>query len=64
LSLIEHKEESIVEEEAVPQTENPPLENNFYFDICGEEAEAPTTQGKPRYIYLSLYFKVLLTLNV
>jgi hypothetical protein len=47
LSRIEHEEESIVEEEVVPQTENPPVENNFYFDICGEEAEAPTTQGKP-----------------
>ena len=55
LSRIEHEEESIVEEEVVPQTENPPVENNFYFDICGEEAETPTTQGKPRCIYLFLY---------
>jgi hypothetical protein len=60
---IEHKEESVVEEEVVPPTENPPVENNFYFDICGEEAETPTTQGKPRCIYLSLYFKFLPTLN-
>jgi hypothetical protein len=63
LSCIEHEEESIVEEEVVPQTENPPAENNFFFDICGEEAEAPTTQGKPRCIYLSLYLKVLPTFN-
>jgi hypothetical protein len=63
LPRIEHEEESIVEE-IVPQTENPPVDNNFYFDICGEEAETPTTQGKPRCIYLSLYFKVLPTLNV
>jgi hypothetical protein len=61
---IEHEEESIVEEEIVPQTENPLEENNFYFNIFGEEAETPTTQGKPRCIYLSLYFKVLSTLNV
>jgi hypothetical protein len=43
LLRIEHEEESIVEEEVVPPTENPPLENNFYFNICGEEAETPTT---------------------
>jgi hypothetical protein len=40
---IEHEEEYIVEEEIVSQTKNPPVENNFYFDICGEEAETPTT---------------------
>jgi hypothetical protein len=49
------RRESIIEEEVVPLTENPPVENNFYFDICGEEAETPTTQGKPRCIYLFLY---------
>jgi hypothetical protein len=48
LSCIEHEEESIVEEEVVPQAVNPPAENNFYFDICGVEAKTPTTQGKPR----------------
>jgi hypothetical protein len=32
------------------------VENNFYFDICGEEAATPTTQGKPRCIYLFLVF--------
>jgi hypothetical protein len=41
LSYIEH------EEEVVSQTENPPVENNFYFDICGVETEPPATQGKP-----------------
>jgi hypothetical protein len=46
----EHEEESVVEEEVVSQTENPPLENNFYFDICGVEIEIPATQGKPRCI--------------
>jgi hypothetical protein len=61
---IEHEEGSLVEEEVVPPTENPPVENNFYFDIFGGEVETPTTQGKPRCIYLSLYFKVLPTLNV
>jgi hypothetical protein len=60
---VEHEEYSIIEEEVVPLTENPPVENNFYFDICGEEAATPTTQGKPQCIYLSLYFKVLSPLN-
>jgi hypothetical protein len=36
-SCIEHEEESVVEEEVVSQTENPPVENNFYFDICSVE---------------------------
>jgi hypothetical protein len=27
------------------------MENNFYFDIYGEEAATPTTQGTPRCIY-------------
>jgi hypothetical protein len=63
LLRIEHEEESTVEE-VVPLTENPPVENNFYFDIYGEEAATPTTQGKPQCIYLSLYFKVLSSLNV
>jgi hypothetical protein len=62
LLRIQHEEESIVEEEVAPSTENPLVDNKFYFDICGEVA-TPTTQGKPRCIYLSLYFKVLLTLN-
>ena len=61
---IEHKEETIVEEEVVSPTKNPLVENNFYFDICGEEADTSTTQGKPRCIYFSLYFKVLATLDV
>jgi hypothetical protein len=61
---IEHEEESVVEEDVVPPTKNPPVENNFYFDIYGEEVQTPTTQGKPRCIYLSLYFKVLPILNV
>jgi hypothetical protein len=40
----------VVEEEVVSQTENPPTENNFYFDICGVEPEPSATQGKPRCI--------------
>jgi hypothetical protein len=55
LSCIEHEEESVVEE-VVPHTENPPAENNFYFDICGVETKPPATQGKPRCIIpFSLY---------
>jgi hypothetical protein len=50
LSCIEHEEESIVEEEIVPQAENPPAENKFNFDICDVETETPTTHGKPRCI--------------
>jgi hypothetical protein len=52
LSCIENKEETVVEEEVVPQAENPPAENNFYFDICGTDLEPPATQGKPRCIIL------------
>jgi hypothetical protein len=44
---VEHEEDYIVEEEAIPPTKNPPVENNLYFDICGAEAATPTTQGKP-----------------
>jgi hypothetical protein len=40
----------VVGEEVVPQTENPPVEENFYFNICGVEPEPPATQGKPRCI--------------
>jgi hypothetical protein len=47
LSCIENEEEAVVEEEVVPQDENPPVENNFYFDICGTDPESPVTQGKP-----------------
>ena len=48
---IENEEETVVEEEVVPQAENPPAENNIYFDICGVDPEPPATQGKPRCIY-------------
>jgi hypothetical protein len=47
LSCIEQEEGTIVEEEVVPQNENPLAENNFYFDICGVETETPATQGNP-----------------
>jgi hypothetical protein len=47
LLFIENEEEAIVEE-VVPQAENPPVENNFFFDICGTDPEPPATQGKPR----------------
>jgi hypothetical protein len=49
-SCIEHEEESVVEKEVVSRTENPPVENNFYFYICSVETETPATQGKPRCI--------------
>ena len=44
-------EEVVVEEEVASQAEIPPVENNFYFDICGTDPKPPTTQGKPRCIY-------------
>jgi hypothetical protein len=40
-------EEVIVKEETAPQAEIPPVENSFYFDICGTDPESPTTQGNP-----------------
>jgi hypothetical protein len=51
LLCIENEEEVIVEEETAPQAEIPPVENSFYFDICGTDPESPTTQGKPWCIY-------------
>jgi hypothetical protein len=49
--VIENEEEVVVEEEkTTPPTENPPVGNCFYFDICGTELDSPTTQGKPRCI--------------
>jgi hypothetical protein len=50
LSCIENEEESVVEEEVVSQNENPPVENNFYFNSCGVQTETPATQGHPRCI--------------
>jgi hypothetical protein len=52
---IENEEEVIVEEEeTAPPTEPPPVGNSFYFGICGTDPESPTTQAKPRCIYLFL----------
>jgi hypothetical protein len=51
LLCLENKEEVVVEEEVAPPTKNPPVEDSFYFDICGIDPESPTTQGKPRCIY-------------
>jgi hypothetical protein len=52
---IENEEEvSVEEEETTPPTETPLAGNYFYFDIYGTDPESPTTQGKPRCIYLFL----------
>jgi hypothetical protein len=51
LSYTENEEEVIVEEETAPRAEIPPVENSFYFDICGTDPESPATQGKPWCIY-------------
>jgi hypothetical protein len=62
LLCIENEEEVVVEEEVASQAEIPPIENNFYFDICGTDPETPTTQGKPRCIYPFLVaLKLLIT---
>jgi hypothetical protein len=47
LLCIENEQEVIVEEETAPQAEIPPVENSFYFDICGTDPDYHTTQGKP-----------------
>jgi hypothetical protein len=51
LLCIGNEEEVVVEEETAPQAEIPPVENNFYFDICGTDPEPPTKKGKPPCIY-------------
>jgi hypothetical protein len=57
-------EEIIVEEETAPQAKIPPIENNFYFDICATNPESPTTQGKSQCIYpFPCYFKLFITWN-
>ena len=57
-------EEVIVEEETAPPAEIPPVENIFYFDICGTDLESPTTQGKPWCIYPFLVFLNSLSLEM
>jgi hypothetical protein len=49
LSYIEHEKETAVEE-VVSRAENPPAENNFYFDICEVDPEPPAAQGRSRRI--------------
>jgi hypothetical protein len=43
LFCLENKEEVVVDEEVAPPTENPPVGDSFYFDICGTDPESPTT---------------------
>jgi hypothetical protein len=60
--MYKNEEEVIVEEEVVLQAENPPVENNFYFDIYGTDPGPPATQGKPHCIYpFPCCFKLLVT---
>jgi hypothetical protein len=55
-------EEEVVEEEVASPTKNPPIRDNFYFDICGTDPESPTTQGKPWCIYpFPCCFKLFIT---
>jgi hypothetical protein len=53
---IENEVVSVEEEETAPPTETPPAGNCFYFDIYGIDTDSPTTEGKPRCIYHSLWF--------
>jgi hypothetical protein len=48
---IEQEGDVSVEEEAVSQPEGPSVEENLYFDICGEGPVFPKMQGKPQCIY-------------
>jgi hypothetical protein len=50
LCIANEEEVTIEEQLTAPATENPPVGNCFYFDICGIEPDSPTTQGKPRCI--------------
>jgi hypothetical protein len=47
LLCIDNEEEVVIEQEVASRAEIPPVENNFYFDICGTDPGPPTTQGKP-----------------
>jgi hypothetical protein len=60
---IENEEVIVEEEEIAPPTETPSVGNSFYFDICGTDPESPTTQGKPRCIYLFLVILNYLSLE-
>jgi hypothetical protein len=52
---IENEEEVSVEEgETAPPTKTRLAGSSFYFDICGIDPDSPTTQSKPRCIYLFL----------
>jgi hypothetical protein len=64
LLYIENEEEVTVEEETAPQAEIPPVENSFYFHICGTDPKSPTTQGKPLCIYPFLVILKSLSLEM
>jgi hypothetical protein len=63
LCIENEKEVSVEEEETAPPAETPPVENSFYFDICGIDPDSPTTQGKPRCVYLFLVILNYLSLE-
>jgi hypothetical protein len=62
--VIYRKRRSDCRRKTTPQAEIPPVENSFYFDICGTDPESPTTQGKPRCIYLFLVILKSLSLEM
>jgi hypothetical protein len=39
--------EEVVVEEVAPQAEIPPIENNFYFDICGTDLSLLQHKASP-----------------
>jgi hypothetical protein len=53
---VEHKGEFILEEEVAPQLEDPPVENNIYFDICSVQPSTPAHKASPTAFTCSLLF--------
>jgi hypothetical protein len=64
LLCIENEEEVVVEEEVAPQAEIPPVENNFYFDICGTNLSLLQHKASLGAFTLSLLFLNSLSLEM
>jgi hypothetical protein len=53
---VEHEGDFILEEEVAPQLEDPPVENNIYFDICSVQPSTPAHKASPTAFTCSLLF--------
>jgi hypothetical protein len=61
---VEHEGELAVEEEVIPLSKDPSVDNILYFDICRKEPDTPTTQSKPdAFISFSCFLQILSPLN-